>query len=64
MSLPPEPERAAEAGRAVVASLTKRAEVLAATLQSIMNDNLSKHGFWHCHENWLNKTIQMIPHNL
>ena len=32
------------------------------TLQSIMN--ASKHGFWHCHENGLIKTIQTIPHNL
>ena len=34
------------------------------TLQSIMNAKLSKHGFWHCHENGLIKTIQTIPHNL
>ena len=31
------------------------------TPQSIMNAKLSKHGFWHCHENGLIKTI---PHNL
>ena len=34
------------------------------TLQSIMNANFSQHGFWHCHEDGLNKTIQTIPHNL
>ena len=34
------------------------------TLQSIMNAKLSLQGFWHCHENRLIKTIQMIPHNL
>ena len=34
------------------------------TLQSTMNAKLSKHGFWHCHENGLIKTIQTIPHNL
>ena len=33
-------------------------------LQSIMNAKLSKHRFWHCHENGLIKTIQTIPHNL
>ena len=33
-------------------------------LQSIMNAKLSLHGFWHCHENGLIKTIQTIPHNL
>ena len=31
------------------------------TPQSMMNAKLSKHGFWHCHENGLIKTI---PHNL
>ena len=34
------------------------------TLQSVMNAKLSKHGFWHCHENGLIKTIQTLPHNL
>ena len=34
------------------------------TLQSVMNTKLSKHGFWHCHENGLNKTIQTIPDNI
>ena len=34
------------------------------TLQSIINVKLSKHGFWHCQENRLIKTIQTIPHNL
>ena len=34
------------------------------TLQSLLNAKLSKHGFWHCHENGLIKTIQSIPHNL
>ena len=34
------------------------------TLQSVMNAKLSKHRFWHCHENGLIKTIQTIPHNL
>ena len=34
------------------------------TLQSMMNTKLSQHGFWHCHENGLIKTIQTIPHNL
>ena len=29
-----------------------------------MNAKLSKHRFWHCHENGLIKTIQMIPHNI
>ena len=29
-----------------------------------MNTKLSKHRFWHCHENGLIKTIQTIPHNL
>ena len=33
------------------------------TLQSIMNAKLSKQRFWHCYENGLIKTIQMIPHN-
>ena len=33
------------------------------TLQSMMNAELSPHGFWHCHENGLIKTIQTIPHN-
>ena len=28
-----------------------------------MNGKLSKHGFWHCHENRLIKMIQTIPHN-
>ena len=30
------------------------------TLQSIMNAKLSKHRFWHCHENGLIKMIQTI----
>ena len=34
------------------------------TLQSIINAKLSKHRFWHCHENGLIKAIQTIPHNL
>ena len=34
------------------------------TLQSVMNAKLSKHRFWHCHENGLIKTIQTIPNNL
>ena len=34
------------------------------TLQSMMNAILSKQRFWHCHENGLVKTIQMISHNL
>ena len=29
-----------------------------------MNAKLSQQRFWHCHENGLIKTIQMIPHNL
>ena len=29
-----------------------------------MNAKLSKHRFWHCHENGLIKTIQTIPHKL
>ena len=37
---------------------------LITTLQSLMNAKLSKHRFWHCHENGLIKTIQSIPHNL
>ena len=38
--------------------------ILGATLQSMMNAKLSEQRFWHCHENGLIKTIQMIPHNL
>ena len=38
--------------------------MLVTTLQYVMNTKLSKHRFWHCHENWLIKTIQTIPHNL
>ena len=34
------------------------------TLHYVMNAKLSKHRFWHCHENELIKTIQTIPHNL
>ena len=34
------------------------------TLQFMMNAKLSPHGFRHCHENGLIKTIQTIPHNL
>ena len=34
------------------------------TLQSIMNAIFSQRRFWHCNENGLIKTIQMIPHNL
>ena len=34
------------------------------TLQYVVNAKLSKHRFWHCHENGLIKTIQTIPHNL
>ena len=34
------------------------------TLQSKMNAKLSEQRFWHCYENGLIKTIQMIPHNL
>ena len=30
----------------------------------MINAKLSQHTFWHCHENWLIKTIQTIPHNL
>ena len=33
------------------------------TLQYVMNVKLSKHRFWHYHENGLIKTIQTIPHN-
>ena len=33
------------------------------TLQSVMNAKLSKHRFWHCHENGLIKMIQTIPHS-
>ena len=29
----------------------------------MMNAKLILHGFWHCYENWLIKTIQMMPHN-
>ena len=32
------------------------------TLQSIMNNKLSKQRFWHCYENGLIKTIQTIPY--
>ena len=34
------------------------------TFQYVKNAKLSKHRFWHCHENVLIKTIQTIPHNL
>ena len=34
------------------------------TLQSKRNAKVSKQRFWHCYENRLIKTIQMIPHNL
>ena len=34
------------------------------TLQSIMNEILTQHRFWPCHENGLIKTIQTIPHTL
>ena len=34
------------------------------TLQYVINGKLSKHRFWHWHENWLIKAIQTIPHNL
>ena len=34
------------------------------TLQYVMNVKLSKHRFWHCHENGLIETIQTVPHNL
>ena len=37
---------------------------LTTTLQSMMDAKLSKHRFWHCHENELIKTIETIPHNL
>ena len=30
----------------------------------MMNGKLSLHGFWHCHENVLIKTIQTMPHKL
>ena len=30
----------------------------------MMNARLSKHMFWHCHENGLIMTIQTIPHKL
>ena len=38
--------------------------LLSTTLQSKMNAKLSKQRFWHCYENGLIKTIQMIPHNI
>ena len=38
--------------------------ILLTTLKSMMNVKLSLHGFWHCHENGLIKTIQTIPHNI
>ena len=31
---------------------------------AMMNAKISQQKFWHCHENGLIKTIQMIPHNL
>ena len=34
--------------------------ILDTTLQSVMNTKLSKHRFWHCHENGLYKTIQTL----
>ena len=34
------------------------------TLQSMINAKISKHKFWHCHENRFIKTIQTIAHNL
>ena len=30
----------------------------------MMNVKLSLHGFWHCHKNGLDETIQTIRHNL
>ena len=36
--------------------------MLLTTLQSMMNAKLCLHGFWHCHENGVIKTIQTIPH--
>ena len=38
--------------------------LLSTTLQSMVKVKLSLHGFWHCHENGLIKTIPTIPHNL
>ena len=38
--------------------------MLRTTLQSMINAKLSKQRFWHCYENGLIKTIQMIPYNL
>ena len=45
-------------------SLIDRNSLLRTTLQSMMNAKLSLHGFWHCHEKGLIRTIQLIPHNL
>ena len=38
--------------------------MVAATPQSMMNAKLSLHGFRHCYENGLIKTIKTTPHNL
>ena len=43
---------------------THQLNSVSTTLQYVMNAKLSKHRFWHCHENGLIKTIQTIPHNL
>ena len=46
----------------VVCHLAKTLEkVVLITLQSKMNAKLSKHRFWHCHENGLIMTIQTRP---
>ena len=44
--------------------LRKRRGRVRTTLQSMMNAKLCLHGFWHCHENGVIKTIQTIPHNI
>ena len=44
--------------------LTQVFKKLGTTLQSKMNAKLSKQKIWHCHENGLIETIQLIPHNL
>ena len=48
----------------ILAPLLLTNQSVATTLQSVMNAKLSKHRFWHCHENGLIKTIQTIPNNL
>ena len=64
--VPPPPYQSVAGGAPMVSCRVCQVsrEKLPTNLQSMMNAKLSKHGFWHCHENGLIKTIQTIPHNL